>query len=148
MPGRQRGSRRRSRWRWTGAGRGAGRGAAPAAAAAAPDDPEQQQPQDQPAGGEQQPAAVGAAAVVVAGVGSGVVDVVLVRSPQGLIASSLPSTASSSLQNLRVENDPVVSDSVAMASNTPDAGDEDEDGGEAAYFKIDEGTDEQEMEEQ
>ncbi|HWE07594.1 MAG TPA: PDZ domain-containing protein, partial [Rhizomicrobium sp.] len=42
-------------------------------------------------------------------------------------------------QNLRVENDPAVSDSVAMASNSPDFGEEEED--EDSYFKID-GADE------
>ena len=49
--------------------------------------------------------------------------------------------------NLKVENDPVVGDSVAMASNTADFGEEEEADEENEYFKIDEGIDENEREE-
>ncbi|HSZ54614.1 MAG TPA: PDZ domain-containing protein [Tepidisphaeraceae bacterium] len=50
--------------------------------------------------------------------------------------------------NLKVENDPVVADSVAMASNTPDYGEEEEADEENSYYHIDEvGNEDQEKEE-
>ncbi len=120
------------------------------------DDPDQQQQQqeqaavgEQPptsAGGEQQPPVFGRGGGGGGGFGG--------RGGRGAGAAAagtyriiLTVDGQQFAQNLRVENDPLVSDSVAMASNSADLGDEDEDE-ENAYFKIDEGDEERAMEEE
>jgi len=126
-------------------GRG-GRGGAGAAAA----DPEQQQQQqqgEQNAGGEQQTPPGGAGGETPAfgrggGGGGGGGFGGRGRGGAGTVGAGayriiLTVDGKEFAQNLRVENDPVVSDSMVMASNSPDIGDEDED--EDSYFKIDEG---------
>jgi photosystem II stability/assembly factor-like uncharacterized protein len=135
-----------------GAGR-RGRGGRGALTQGATDDPDQQQQQqqEQSAGGEQQSPPGGAAGGETPafgrgggaggaggggffgrGRGGGTVGA-------GAYRIVLTVDGKEFAQNLRVENDPLVGDSVAMASNSPDFGDEEED--EDVYFKIDEGDD-------
>jgi hypothetical protein len=136
-------------------GRG-GRGAAAAAAA----DPEQQQQQpqqqqqqaEQNTGGEQQTPPGGTGGETPAfGRGGGGGFGGRGRGGAGTVSAGayrivLTVDGKEFAQNLRVENDPIVSDSVAMASNTPDFGEEEED--EDSYFKIDEGDEDQDLDAQ